>query len=147
MAKPVTISASKLLIQLGDGASPEVFTAPCGLTTKGITFTKNMNDITVPDCDDPDAAAWVERGVVSLSAAISGNGVLAMEAQNTWLAAYQNTSSVNTRVLLTEATYGGHFEGKFHLSTLTENGALGDKVQVTVALDSDGPVLWVPSVP
>lgn len=147
MAKPITISASKLLIQLGNGASPEVFSAPCGLTTKGITFTKNMNDITVPDCDDPDAAAWVERGVVSLSASIAGNGVLAMESHDTWLEAYQSTESVSARVLLTEATHGGWFEGKFHLSTLTENGSLGDKVQVTVALDSDGPVLWVPTIP
>lgn len=147
MAKPITIPAgSKLLIQLGDGATPEVFSAPCGLTSKGLTFTKRTNDVTVPDCADPELPAWTERGVVSLSAALSGSGILAMEALSTWQDWWENTISGNVRILLTEATYGGWFAGKFHLTTFTMNGAVGDKVGVTVAFESDGPVVWVPTV-
>src|SRR5215211_9165742 len=100
MAQPVTINSSKLLIQLGDGGSPELFLPPCGLTTKGITFTKATNDIAVPDCDDPDLVPNIERGVVSLSATISGSGVLAMEAKDTWLAWKDDTNSRNVRVVI-----------------------------------------------
>jgi hypothetical protein len=34
MARPTTLRGSKLLLKLGDGASPETFVAPNALTTK-----------------------------------------------------------------------------------------------------------------
>jgi len=144
MAKPVTLSSAKMLIQLGDGGSPEVFAAPCGLTTKGLTFTKTTNDTTVPDCDDPDLVSWTERGVVSMSGTITGSGVLAMEALETWRAAAFLTISRNARLLLDHID-GGYFQGLFHLTTFTLGGELGNKVSVTVELQNDGEIVWVPT--
>jgi hypothetical protein len=72
------------LIEVGDGNSPEVFTAPCGLTSKSFNGQAATNDTNVPDCDDPDAASWFERDVVSLSRDITGSGVLAGEFFDTW---------------------------------------------------------------
>ena len=31
-----------------------IYAAPCGLTTKGFVLNKNLQEITLPDCDDPD---------------------------------------------------------------------------------------------
>lgn len=146
MAKPITVNASKMLIKIGDGATPtEVFAAPCGMTTKGLNFTKETNDVNVPDCDDPDAPAWIERGVVSMSAEISENGILAMEALTVWQEFLDETISRNVQVWLDVpvSSHGGHWNGKFHLTGFNVTAEQGDKVQVAVTMQSDGPVTWV----
>ena len=148
MAKPVTFSASKLYISLGDGADPEVFTSPCGLTSRGLTFTKDLNDVTVPDCDDPDAPSWTERAVRTLSGEATGAGILAAEALPTWQDAFTSTDAGNVRVGINApaADNGGYYAGRMHLSSFGVTGDLGDKLQVAVTLVSDGELVWVPAV-
>lgn len=145
MARPKTLSATKLLLLIGDGAQPEVFAAPCGLTSRGINFSKETNDTTVPDCDNPDAPSWTERVVSALSGTVSGSGVLAMEALETWRDFFFSTESRNVRVKLDAplASNGGHFEGKFHCTTFNVTGDNGEKINVEVELQNDGEVVWV----
>jgi hypothetical protein len=147
MAKPTTINASKLYISLGDGAPTEVFAAPCGLTTRGMTLTKDLNDVTVPDCDDPDAPAWIERTVASLSGEVTGSGILATEAWPVWRNRYNATTSGNVRIGIGVplAQNGGWYAGKAHITSLAVTGDLGEKLQVAVTLVSDGAWTWVPA--
>lgn len=144
MARPTTYSAKKLLIQLGNGATPEVFSAPCGLTTRGINMSKETNDVTVPDCDDPDLPSWTERDVLSLSGEISGSGILAAEAFATWRNAFLSTNAVNCRIKIDEtgANGGGYFYGAFHLTAFNVTGEIGNKIQIEVTFTSDGEILW-----
>jgi|SRR5215207_5772319 len=148
MAKPTTYNGSKLYIQLGNGATPtELFTAPCGLTTRGITFTKDTNDVTVPDCDDPDLPAWTERAVASFSAEVTGSGILAAEALPTWRTSFLNAVSSNARIGINAplAQAGGHYAGKIHITSFAITGEVGDKINVAVTLVSDGALTWVPA--
>mgnify|MGYP001000705767 CR=1 FL=1 len=144
MAAPTTYSFKKLIIMLGDGGTPEVFAAPCVLTSRGVNFTKETNDVTVPDCDDPDLPSWTERDVASQAVSISGSGILAAEAHATWRTAYLNTDSINVRVKIddTLANGGGYYYGKFHLTQFNITGELGNKLQVEISLESDGVVAW-----
>lgn len=144
MARPTTYSSKKLLIQLGDGGTPETFGAPCGLTTRGIQLSKETNDVTVPDCDDPDLPSWTERDVVSLSGEVSGSGILAAEAFETWRDAFLSTDPVNCRIKIDEtgANGGGYFYGAFHLTALNVTGEIGNKIQVEVTFSSDGEIAW-----
>ena len=71
MTKATTTTFGSFLIKLGDGASPEVFAAPCGLTTKGFNQTANVQETSVPDCADPDAPAYIERAVDTISSEIT----------------------------------------------------------------------------
>jgi predicted secreted protein len=141
MAKPTTKRFGEFLIQVGDGASPETFTARCGLTSKGFNQTANTNDTNVPDCDDPDAPADVERSVVSKSREISGSGVMATEAFSTWQAWYDDSTSKNCRVYPMGLT-GGYYEGAFILTGFNLTADLGDKVKVALTMESDGAVSW-----
>lgn len=147
MAQPTTLSAAKLLILIGNGAGPEVFAAPCGLTTRGINFSKETNDVTIPDCDDPDLPAWTSRVTRALSGTISGSGVLAMEALPTWRDFFFSTGTKNVRVKLDAnlAANGGYWQGAFHCTTLNVTGEIGDKVQLELELQNDGPITWVPA--
>lgn len=142
MAKPVTLSASKLSIWLGDGASPEQFVAPCGLTTRGITFNAASNDSVIPDCDDPDLPAWIERNIASLEASVSGSGVLSVAAFPKWNDFMQGGVSINCRVVLDHAQLG-YYEGLFILSQFEVTGEQGNKINVSVKLDSDGEIGWI----
>lgn len=154
MALPTTLSAAKLSIWIGDSASPGTFANPCGLTTKGIQFSATVNDTTVPDCDNPDAAAWVGRVVESLSATINGSGVLAMEALATWRAFFESAASKLCRVVIDDGTalLGGRFEGLFICTGFNITGNQGEKIQVEITAQSDGAVVWTlgantPAVP
>lgn len=145
MAKPTTVTGAKLLIQIGDGADPEVFAAPCGLNTKGINFGKETNDVTVPDCSDPEAPAWVERIATSLSAGVSGSGLLAQEALATWRGFFLDTDGKNCRIKIDGAGWG-HWAGNFICTTFNVTGEDGDKIQVEIELQSNGEVAWVDAV-
>ena len=84
MAEAKTTTFGKLLIKLGDGADPEVFAQPCGMTSKSLTFSKNTGETLVVDCDDEDQVTWLERNAESLSASVSGDGVLAASSIQPW---------------------------------------------------------------
>lgn len=142
MAAPVTARFGKFRVLLGDGASPETFAAPCGFTSKSLQLSKNLTDVNIPDCDDPDAPAWVGRDVESLTATISGDGVLAESALPTWQAAFANTSSVNTKIEIemTDATYT--YTGLMHLSALSYSAESGGRVNVSVEMQSDGELVY-----
>jgi hypothetical protein len=138
MAQATTYPFSKLLIKVGDGATPEVFTDPCGLTTKGFTRTANMNDTNIPDCDDPDAPSWLGRDVVSYAAQIAGNGVLAEESREVWEDWWNAGETRNVRIELgTVAAW--IMPAKMQEFAIT--GERGNKVQMNVNLVSDGAVV------
>lgn len=146
MAKPVTARFGKMLIKLGDGAEPEVFAAPCGLTTKSLTLSKNLNEVDIPDCDDPDAASWVGRDVQNLTASISGDGVLAAEAIPTWDSAFKDTYSVNVEISIEFETGTLLYEGAMHLESFEISAESGGRVQVSISMQSDGEIAstWTP---
>lgn len=144
MAKPTTLPFSKLLILIGNGASPEVFAAPCGLTSKSFDISVSSNGIEVPDCTDEDAPAWTERVVKALSAGVSGSGILATESFETWQDWALGGTNKNVKIKLDTPSLG-YYEGSFILSKLSIKASLGDKVQVDVSLDSDGEVTFTPN--
>jgi predicted secreted protein len=142
MARPTTANASKLSIWVGTETSPQTFTAPCGLTTRGIQFTSNTNEVQVPDCDDPDAPAWIERAIQTLSASISGSGVLAKEFLTTWQDWYFNAQARDTRIIIDwGAGVTNKYDGRFVLQTFNITGELGGKIQIEISLLNDGQVV------
>jgi hypothetical protein len=138
MAVATTFPFSKFLVKIGDGNSPEVFSDPCGLTTKGLTRSANMNDTNIPDCDNPDAPSWLGRDVVSYQASISGAGVVAHESFSTWEDWWNAAETRNVRVELgTEAAWV--MPAKLQEFAITAER--GNKVQMTVNIVSDGAVI------
>lgn len=139
MARPVTARPGKLRVLLGDGATPtEVFTAPCGLTTKALTITQNLSEVTIPDCDDPDAAYWVARDTTSMSASISGEGVLAAESLQDWLDVAYSTDAVNVKVEIEFTTGTQTFTGAFKVDSFAITANTGERVSVSISMQSDG---------
>lgn len=147
MTQATTVPFSGFRVLLEDPATPGTFIAPCGFTERSLTLTKETNDTTVPDCDNEDAASWVERDVVSKSAAISGEGVMARESLARWQAIYEDDDPVSARVERagTAAQGGGYYLGKFHLTSFEQGAVKGERATVSAELSSTGPVVWTPA--
>lgn len=150
MAKPTTFPFGEFFIVVGDGDSPEVFAAPCGLTSKAFNQTSNTQDTTVPDCDDPDAPAFIERAVDSQTAEISGSGVLAKEAFDAvWQPWFASAMPKNCRIglgAIPDVSTGAYYEGAFILSQFNMTASRGQKVNVEVTMVSDGEWTYVEAV-
>lgn len=141
MAKPVTYAGTVVAIYLEDPDTPGAYIRPCGLTSHTVTFTKNMQEVQVPDCDDPELPSWIERGVESLDFSASGSGVLAAAALPDWWDAFNSTESIDARVYVgaPSDTVNGYFwSGKVHVNQFEVTGEKGSKAQVTVGIVSDG---------
>ena len=149
MAAPKTTTFGKFLVEL-ESFMPGTFVAPCGFTQKGFELTAATSEATVPDCDNPEAPAWVERGVTSFSASISASGVMALGSLDAWRDWFLSGAPKNVRVHINElaANGGGYYAFAAVLTSFgrsTQLGSDGNKVQQTVAIQSTGPVTWTPA--
>jgi hypothetical protein len=147
MAAPRTLKFGDFKIWIEDPDNPGVFIAPCGFTQKALTITGSTSDVVIPDCDDPDAAAWVGRGIASLSAEFNGSGVFALDGHAKWRKRMLAAASFPVRVEFadTGANGGGYYSGNAVLTTLGEavqRGADGGKTTANVAGQSDGAWIW-----
>lgn len=133
----------KLLIKVGDGATPEVFSTPCSINAeRGITFTAGVNDQDIPDCSNPDAIAWVVREMTNLSASITGSGTLDTEDAEFFFDWLKSEDPKNVKVIVdVPAARGGViFTGSFHLTEFSITGNRGEKMQASISLSSDGEI-------
>lgn len=140
MAQATTLRFSQFLIKLGDGGSPQVFEAPCGLNSRGFNRTAATNETNVPDCDDPDAPSWLERDVVSLSGEMTGAGVVADEDFDVWDTWFESGLSKTIQVTLGTRTW----QGPAKLSALNVTGERGQRATFTATIVSDGEIARIP---
>lgn len=136
----------KLLIKVGDGASPEVFTTYCSINAdRGISFKATTNDFNIPDCDDPDLMAWLVREKVSLSGDITGAGTLNTPDTEAFFNWVISSATRNVQIYLdgvSGADGGGHWAGAYHCTQFDLTGGVGNKVQASIQLTSDGEIVW-----
>lgn len=134
------------LIKVGDGASPEVFTAICGVEGVTINRTANTNDRNRRDCTKPGQPAVRRSKTVSKQMDVSGTGgvdkanIAAFDAalgvvKNYEIELYQYDGT-DTGALM------GTFAGAFNLTsanmTLDANGDSSGEIN----LASDGTWTW-----
>lgn len=148
MAQAVTTKFGELLVTIGDGATPtELFAAPCGFTEKAFNLGAETVSTNVPDCDDPDAATWTETDVRSRSVTITGSGVLARQSQKLWRDLYLSNASRNMKVLFPGnlAAGGGTWSGKGRVTSLEFGASIGERVSISVNVESDGAWIFTPA--
>ncbi|SCB40752.1 phage tail tube protein [Rhizobium multihospitium] len=137
--KPTTVRFGRFVVQLGKtSGGTTTYTSPCGFTSKSLQFSKDLNDVQIPDCDDPDAVSWLGRDVASLSAQVSGEGVLAQEAVDDWLEAVESIDSIPVQIILQFPAKTITWTGHLHVSEFTVSGEMGGRVTASVTMNSDG---------
>lgn len=144
MAQATTVRGSKLLVKLGDGTTPEQFIHNCTINNqRGIQLSANTNDTNVPDCDDPDLMAWVEREKVSLSASVTGEGTLNAPDVDIFWDWFTDADARNAKIVLDipGASGGRIFTGAWHCTGFEVSGTRGEKVTCSITLQSSGIVV------
>lgn len=147
MAQPVTAKFGAFVVSLATADSPNDFTAPCGFTSKSLVMGKNLSEVSIPDCDDPDLPIWLGRDVQSQTASITGEGVMAASSVEAWLDFYEGSASLQCEVEVTFSTGTLTFVGAFHLESWTLGAEQGGRVTCNVTMQSDGEIAgsWTPS--
>jgi predicted secreted protein len=141
MATASAITFSKFRVLLGDGASPEVFSSPCGFNSRALNRSKNLTEVDLPDCDNEDAPAWVSREVRSLTWSVTGEGVLAEESVDVWEAFFDSNDSQNVRIEIEFPNSTEILVGAAHLASYNITGTRGERVTVSVDLQGNGALL------
>jgi len=140
MAEPTTLTGDQILIQIGNGADPQVFAHPCLINTdRGIQWSSNVISELVPDCAAPGAPAWNRTEVDGLNATITGAGMYDLGSEEEffdwWKSGLNKTIKVKTG-----GVGGGTFTGTFKLTEFGVSGARKTRATASVTLVSDGPI-------
>ncbi len=137
MATAVTTTFAKFKILIGDGSDPEVFTAICGLTSKGIQYTSDVVTSEVPDCADEDLPSWQEKDVKSISISISGSGMWSKASHGDMVDWFMSASKKNVRIEYADADSGDPktLTGPAVLTSLSNSVEKGGRVSADIAIE------------
>jgi TP901-1 family phage major tail protein len=122
-----------LLLKIGDGADPEVFTSVAGLRATTLAFNATSIDIT----NSGSADSWRELLADGVkSAGISGSGVFKDAASDaTMRAAFFNAATPNWQVVIPSF---GTVTGPFKLTALQYDGPYDGELKISLTLASAG---------
>lgn len=135
-------SGVKLVIKVGDGASPEQFAPKCSVnTTRGISFNGQDNEFEIPDCDDPEKIASIARERRANSVSVKGAGILNTPDLQDFFDWWKNGETRNCQIVVDVPSVDGgvYFQCGYKL-TFELTGERGGKVECSLALESDGEV-------
>lgn len=138
MADPTTIRGGMVRVLLGNAATPIVYSAKCGFNQRTVSINKGLEEVNLPDCENPDTVNWIGRDATSLSMSIGGEGVLAAESVDSWLEAAENVNSVPVKVEWEFPTKTITWTGRAHVESFEVGAQDGRRVTGSVSLQSDG---------
>ncbi len=98
-----------LLLKIGDGADPEIFTNLCGLKTRSFNMSANEVDTTIPSCTNPGGPVQKTSrpGISNRTFSGSGNFV-AGTAMDAFMAHVRAATAFNAQVVVPgDGTYEG----------------------------------------
>lgn len=109
-----------LLIKIGDGASPEVFSNLCGLQTRSFNMSANDVDTTIPDCENPGNTPQ-KTGVPGIkNRTFSGSGKFVAGASSDTFIGHVTAAEVfNAEVVVPGL---GTFSGSWYVTDFTFSG-------------------------
>lgn len=136
--EPTTIKGGKVKVLIGNDATPIVYTSQCGFNQRSVKLNKGLEEVSLPNCLDPDAVNWVGRDAVSLSMTVDGEGLLAQESVDTWLLALEDPDSVPVKVVWEFPAKTITWTGKMHVESFEAGAQDGRRVTSNVTLQSDG---------
>ncbi len=130
-----------LLVKIGDGAGPEVFSNLCGLNSKSLTINNSGIDVTTPDCTTPGGQLWTETLAGLKNVSVSGDGFFedsTTEARANSVA-MADDNVANFEIVVPDF---GTYAGAFRIATLEFGAETEGGVTYSVSLESTGVVTF-----
>jgi hypothetical protein len=140
MATEPNFSGRRLLIRVGNGASPEVFSLFCTFNgDRAIQFDAASTDEMDMDCDNPTAVAFTVTTVDSLSATVSGAGRVKAVDIPEFFDWYSSGAARNAQVEI-DAPGGVQFNGQLVLLSWNVTGGETGSATADLSMKFTGPV-------
>ncbi|WP_333571309.1 hypothetical protein [Sphingomonas sp.] len=146
MSYPTEIDA--VVVKIGDGASPEVFTTICGIENATINETVQTNDRFRKDCTKPGMIPTRDVRVTGKQWDLTGSGVTNV----TQLVTLKAALGISRNYQIVAIKYDGTDEGD-ELGTFTGQGVLtarnlnlqdnGGTAEITIAGENE--LTWTPA--
>lgn len=127
-----------LLLQMGNGASPEVFTTIGAMKSNSLTINNEKVDVTTKD--DMAWQALLACGVRSM--ALTAAGPISSDAMQKALELAANSSPIKNFKIVTGRL--DTYVGPFLISSFARTGEHNQAEQWTVSLDSAGAITYTP---
>ena len=131
----------QLVLQLGNGATPEVFTASCTInTTRALDLSASASTTELADCVTPSNPAVVVRQIKSTDIKFTGAGIAdapSILAIVQWL---QSGASKNVKVIQNRTGAQGGFTvtGAMVITAMNLAGMRGDMQTFTATFEGNG---------
>jgi hypothetical protein len=136
------VAYDQVKIEIGDGASPEVFAQPCLINTdKGVQFSAAFSDDVIPQCgEDEDKPARVIRNVDNVSFTVTGSGKLHTGDVKTYVDWLASGEAKNCRIRIGASGASGATQivCPVRLTELNPTATRPNTADVTLTLVSDG---------
>ena len=130
-----------LLVKIGDGADPVVYSNLCGLNSKSLTINNSSIDVTTPDCTTPEGALYTETLAGLKNVSVSGDGFFedstAEARMNT--VAMANDNSTDFQIVVPDF---GTYAGTFRIASVEFGGETEGGVTYSLSLESSGTVTF-----
>lgn len=137
MATIAPVLGEKLLVQLGDGNSPELFSAPNMInTTRGVSVSTTAETEELMDLANPSAPAQTVRYVKATDVKIDGAGMVSKADGYDWLE--WSLSGEVRNIKVTDGTWV--LTGPFILSSYQVSGERRKSTECQMTLEQAGPV-------
>ena len=145
MALVGIVAGEQLLIKIGDGGSPEVFTHTCLInTTRDVAFKSNLTTTEVADCANQALPAVIVKKVKSIDFSVSGAGKT--DATSIWafIQWWQSAVPKDIQIVQNLTGAGGGFTGAGTaiLADFKTGGTRGDYQDFTCTIDAAAPFVW-----
>ncbi len=128
---------SALLMKIGDGASPEVFTTIGGMRSTTLSMNDEVVDVT--NKDSSRARTLLAQGGTN-SMTVSGSGVFTDSASETTLRGKFDVSALTNYQFLVPDF--GTFTGVFQLTSLEYAGEFNGEVTYSFTFESSGAITF-----
>jgi TP901-1 family phage major tail protein len=127
-----------LLLQMGNGASPEVFTTIGAMKSNSLTINNEKVDVTTKD--DMAWQALLACGVRSM--AVTASGPISSDVVQKALELAANTSPIKNFKIVTGRL--DVYQGSFLIGSFARSGEHNGAEQWTLSLDSAGAIAYTP---
>jgi TP901-1 family phage major tail protein len=129
-----------LLIQLGDGNSPETFSNLCGLKTRSFDLTTASVDTTIPSCTNPGDVVQKTGRPGQASRSFTGSGAYVAGANMSAFMTHVIGATVfNANVIVPGL---GTFTGSFFVSSFTVSGDVDPNMEFNATFEAAAPLAF-----
>ncbi|EJC75563.1 putative secreted protein [Rhizobium leguminosarum bv. trifolii WSM2012] len=144
MASVGQVLGRTLLIKIGDGADPEVFSNLCGLKTRSFNLSAGEVDTTIPDCANPGNVVQKTSRPGIANRTFTGSGAYVAGANmSAFMTHVINATAFNAQVIVPGL---GTFAGSWFVTDFTASGDVEPNMEFSATFTAGDTLTFTPEV-